>query len=74
MPAARPFVEELLKHDVSLAALTDFVSFHLPLATELKLRFLAEPDPGVRAELLLAELSTAKSATSGRRPADFSDN
>jgi ATP-dependent Lon protease len=76
LPAARPFVEELLKHDVSLAALTDFVSFHLPLATELKLRLLAEPNPGVRAELLLATLSTAKSATSGRhrRPADFSDN
>ena len=76
LPAARPIVEQLLKHDVSLAALTDFVSFHLPLVTELKLRLLAEPDAGVRAELLLAALSTAKSATSGRRrrPANFSEN
>jgi len=76
LPATGPFIEELLKYDVSVAALTDFVSFHLPLATELKLRLLAEPNPGVRAELLLAELSTAKSAPRGRgrRPTDYSDN
>jgi uncharacterized protein len=75
LPAARPVVEELLHHG-ALYALTDFVSFHLPLPIERKLRLLAEPDPGVRAELLLAWLATVNSATGGRRRrrADFSDN
>jgi ATP-dependent Lon protease len=75
LPAARPVVEKLLKHG-ALHALTDFVSFHLPLGIELKLRLLAEPDPGVRAELLLGWLSTVNSATGGRRQrrVDFSDN
>ncbi len=76
LPAMQPFIEKLITHDVSLDALTDFFSFHLSLTTELKLRLLAEPDPGVRAELLLATLSAGDSPTSvrRRRPANFSDN
>ncbi len=76
LPAMQPFIEKLIAHDVSLEAVTDFFSFHLSLSTELKLRLLAEPDSGVRAELLLATLSAGDSPTSGRRrrPANFSDN
>ena len=76
LPSARGFVEELTEHNISLAALTDFVAFYLPLATELKLQLLSEADPKVRAELLLATLARAKSPGRSNRwyPADFSAN
>ena len=75
LPSARGFVEQLTEHDLSLAALTDFVAFYLPLGTELKLRLLAERDAVARADLLLATLARAKSQESRRGyPADFSSN
>ena len=76
LPSARSFVNELTEHNISLAALTDFVAFYLPLATEMKLQLLAEADPAVRAELLLASLVRATSPGRGDRgyPASFSAN
>ncbi len=76
LPAMQTVIQELIDHDVSMAALTDFLSFYLPLPTETKLQLLAEPDPGSRAELLSATISEGLSQTGrrSRRPVDFSDN
>lgn len=76
LPEMESFVEELITRDISLSALTDFFSFYLPLASDVKLRLLGEPDAESRAELLLATLAdeTSPGSRRRRRPADFSDN
>ena len=76
LPVARKYFEELQGRDIPLAALTDVVAFHLPVATELKLKLLAEPDARVRAELLLANLPPldAHRGGAGPYPLDFSAN
>jgi uncharacterized protein len=76
LPAMRTFFEELAGREIPLDALTDIVAFHLPLKTEFKLQLLAEGDPGVRADLLLANYPWAESLEGdhGRYPTDFSAN
>ena len=77
LPVARKYFEELRGRDIPLAALTDVVAFHLPLATDLKLALLAESDARVRAELLLANLPSGnlpKGKGPGPYPVDFSAN
>jgi hypothetical protein len=76
LPVARKYFEELQGRDIPLAALTDVVAFHLPLATDLKLKLLAEPDARVRAQLLLGNLpqTASRSRGDGPLPLDFSAN
>jgi Lon protease-like protein len=76
LAAAIMKIEELQGRDVPLAALTDVVAFHLPLATDLKLKLLAEPDARVRAKLLLDNLPQVESRKNGNGPypLDFSAN
>jgi ATP-dependent Lon protease len=75
-PAMRRLFEELSGHEIPLAALTDVVAFHLPLKMELKLQLLAETDPTLRAELLLANYPWTESleSDSGRYRGDFRAN
>jgi hypothetical protein len=75
-PAMRRLFEELSGREIPLAALTDVVAFHLPLKMELKLQLLAETDPTLRAELLLANYPWTESleSDSGRYRGDFSAN
>ncbi len=75
-PAMRRLFAELAGHEIPLAALTDVAAFHLPLKMELKLQLLAETDPTLRAELLLANYPWTESleSDSGRYRGDFSAN
>ena len=56
--AAAKSADELVSHfregKLSLSSLTDVVAFHLPVALDLKLKLLKEPDPVQRAKWLLA--------------------
>ena len=76
MPLMRTFFDEMAGHEIPLDALTDIVAFHLPLKTEFKLQLLAEEDPGVRADLLLANYPWTEppEGDHGRYPTDFSAN
>lgn len=75
-PPMRKLFAELSGYEIPLAALTDVVAFHLPLKTELKLQLLAETDPTLRADLLLANYPWTSSLDSDNRPfhGDFSAN
>jgi Lon protease-like protein len=76
LPWAQKLVAGYREGKISLASLADAIAFHLPLATELKLRLLAEADVMVRAELLLANLPPVRTAGGPvrRYPKDFSAN
>ena len=76
LPSANKVVDDFNKGNLSLAALTDVLAFHLPLDMEFKLKLLGEVDVLNRAKLLLAALpagsaDTKKNAT---YPPKFSAN
>jgi Lon protease-like protein len=76
LPSAKKLFEEFSRHNIPLGSLTDVLAFHLPLAVDLKLKLLAEPEVLTRAQLLLDSLPAAKEEGGGRKPypTDFSAN
>ena len=61
---------------IPLGALTDIVGYHLPIAVDVKLRLLGEPDVLQRARTLLAQLQGVPepSGKPQQFPPDFSAN
>lgn len=67
-PSAEELVEAFSRRNISLAALTDILAFHLQLDIGLKLQLLGEVNVSTRAKLLLANLPTERPAQSTKNP------
>ena len=59
-------------YNAPLATVTDAIAQNVNLELSLKLRLLEQCDPGVRAEMLIAELSPGGDRSPG--PIPFSEN
>lgn len=66
-PSSSDMLKELMKRELSLAELTDILSFHINLELDTKLALLAEADAEARAKLML-EAMPAREANLGDQP------
>jgi Lon protease-like protein len=74
-PSGERLIAGLLREKTGISTLTDVLAFHLPLAVDVKLRLLSEPNVAARAKQLIDSWPLeSQNSQRSNFPTDFSEN